>query len=267
MAIDDSLEDHLIPAPTGPFLIPATPPEDAEGEPVDFSLVLPTFNESANIGPMLEAVITLLTPLPCRFEVIVVDDDSPDHTWQSALRKCLQDPRIRVIRRVGERGLSSAVIRGWQVARGDWLGVIDADLQHPPEILLQLLEALKEDRADLAVATRHRPGGGVSDWALRRRIISRGAQALGLLLLPRVISRVSDPMSGCFILRRNGIAERPLHPQGYKILIEILAAGRFPRIHEAPYVFRERTDGESKLTHTVYLDYLRQLARLRFRRK
>jgi dolichol-phosphate mannosyltransferase len=250
----------LIPAPTGPFVVP---PARAA---LDLSLVLPTFKEAGNIQAMLRALLELLEPAGFSFEILVVDDNSPDGTWEKAQEISREEPRVRVIRREEERGLSSAVIRGWQVARGEILGVMDADLQHPPEILLEMRNRLRENAADLIVASRHQPGGGVSDWALSRRVISRGAQALGLAILPEVISRVSDPMSGCFLMRRAGITGIPLQPTGYKILLEILARGRFPTVHEAPYVFRERTDGESKLTRQVYLDYLRQLISLRLRR-
>jgi dolichol-phosphate mannosyltransferase len=105
------------------------------------------------------------------------------------------------------------------------LGVIDADLQHPPELLLKLWGEIKRG-GDLAVASRHVEGGGVSDWSVIRRFLSRGAQTLGLIILPEVIGRVSDPMSGYFMVRRRCIAGRTLSPLGYKILIEVLARGK-----------------------------------------
>jgi dolichol-phosphate mannosyltransferase len=167
------------------------------------------------------------------------------------------------MQRVEERGLSTAVIRGWQAARGEVLGVIDADLQHPPELLLKLWGEIKRG-GDLAVASRHVEGGGVSDWSVIRRFLSRGAQTLGLIILPEVIGRVSDPMSGYFMVRRRCIAGRTLSPLGYKILIEVLARGRVPWIGEVGYVFQEREEGESKVTSKQYIDYLRHLVRLRF---
>ena len=166
------------------------------------------------------------------------------------------------MRRQGERGLSSAVIRGWQAARGDILAVIDADLQHPPEVTVELSREM-ERGADLVVATRYVPGGGVSDWSLLRRFISRGAQLIGLVILPGVVGRVTDPMSGYFMVRRSAIQGVELHPLGYKILIEVLGRGRCRWIGEVPYVFRERDQGESKVTRKVYIDYLRHLLRLR----
>ena len=191
-----------------------------------------------------------------------MDDNSPDRTWEIAQGLMVDYPRLRVMRRQTERGLSTAVVRGWQVARGEVLAVIDADLQHPPEVTLALWHEI-EAGADLAVASRHVEGGGVSDWAAHRRVLSRGAQLLGLFLLPSVVGRVSDPMSGYFMLRRDAIAGRTLSPLGYKILIEVLARGHIRWIGEVGYVFRERTEGKSKVTTTQYVEYLRHLAGLR----
>jgi dolichol-phosphate mannosyltransferase len=204
-------------------------------------------------------------PLGGAYELIVVDDDSPDRTWEVAAAAMASHPRLRVMRRKGERGLSTAVIRGWQAARGEVLGVIDADLQHPPEATLALWREI-EAGADLAVASRHVAGGGVSDWAFHRRALSRGAQALGLMLLPGVLGRVSDPMSGYFMVRRGAVAGKTLSPLGYKILVEVLGRGDIGRIGEVGYVFREREDGASKVTWRLYVAYLRHLVRLRLGR-
>src|SRR6476469_8893867 len=157
--------------------------------PIRFSLVIPTYNESKNIKEIVELLSQQLDKaIPGAYELIVVDDDSPDCTWAVALELMPQYPQLRVMRRVDERGLSTAVIRGWQAARGETLGVIDADLQHPPELLLKLWADI-EKGADLAITSRNVEGGGVSDWSLIRRLLSRGAQTLGLMILPEVISR------------------------------------------------------------------------------
>lgn len=255
----------LLPITLGSLQIPKFPPVSQTycERAVFFSLVIPTYNEGKNI----KAIVTLLShlldeALPGDYELIVVDDDSADRTWELAQALTPNYPQLRVLRRQGERGLSTAVIRGWQVATGQVLGVIDGDLQHPPEILLQLLAGIEEG-ADLAVASRHVKGGGVSSWSLPRRILSRGAQILGLTILPTVVGRVSDPMSGYFLLRRSAIAGRTLNPLGYKILIEAIARGDINRITEVGYVFRERRKGESKVTWRQYVDYLRHLLRLR----
>jgi dolichol-phosphate mannosyltransferase len=249
----------LVPCPTGPLVVA---PREAASGPL-LSLAIPTLNEVANVRELVERLVGLLEPaLGEKYELIIVDDDSPDRTWEVALALSVEYPRVRVIRRQGERGLGSAVIRAWQVARGDVLAVMDADLQHPPEANLALYAGMQRG-ADLAVASRHVEGGGLSDWSLFRRLLSRGAQLLGLLVLPGVLGRISDPMSGYFMIRRSAIEGVPLTPLGYKILIEVVARGRVRWIDEVGYVFRERADGASKVTTGIYLQYLQHLARLR----
>jgi len=228
-----------------------------------FSLVVPTYNESKNISALIKIVSGLLDKiLPDDYELIIVDDDSPDRTWEVATKLKPNYPHLKVIRRQGEKGLSTAVIRGWQDAVGDFLGVMDGDLQHPPGVLEGLLKAM-DNGVDMAIASRHVEGGGVSDWSAIRRLISRGAQLIGLVLLPEVLSRVSDPMSGYFIVRREAIEEQTLEPLGYKILIEVLARGRVERIAEVGYVFQERKQGASKMNWQTYVEYLLHLVKLR----
>jgi dolichol-phosphate mannosyltransferase len=239
-----------------PLLSPPSPPY--------LSLVIPTYNEGHNIDRLLAHLSQLLDPLlPQDYELIVVDDDSPDRTWQIAEGLRDRYPQLQVIRRQQERGLSTAVIRGWQAASGEVLGVMDGDLQHPPEILARLLYEVKQG-ADLAVASRHVEGGGVSTWSIARRLLSRGAQVLGLVILPGVLGRLTDPMSGYFLVKRGAIAHRPLSPVGYKILIEVVGRGNIQQIGEVGYVFQERQAGASKVTWRQYRDYLHHLLRLRF---
>lgn len=252
----------LVACPTGPLIVPHTPP--GEESAIRLSLVVPTYNESKNIPTLIEQLEALFDPvLGDAYEIIVVDDNSPDRTWALALELAGSHPRVRVIRRDTERGLSTAVIRGWQVARGEILAVMDADLQHPVEANLGLLREMDRG-ADLAAASRHIEGGGLSDWSLIRRLLSRGAQLIGLLLLPGVLGRLSDPMSGYFMVRRSALAGVELDPLGYKILIEVVARGRVRWIGEVGYVFRERTEGESKVTWRLYVQYLRHLLKLRW---
>ena len=261
--------------PSGSLRIPARPTAQTVGDdsqpmlvalpPVQFSLVIPTYNEGQNIKDIIGLLSDLLDEaIPDDYELIVVDDNSPDRTWELTQALKPDYPQLRVMRRVEERGLSSAVIRGWQTARGRVLGVIDADLQHPPEVLPKLLASI-EQGADLAVASRHVEGGGVSEWSIVRRFLSRGAQVLGLIVLPRVVGRVSDPMSGYFLVRRQALAGPILNPMGYKILIEVLGRGNIEQIAEVGYVFQERQEGESKVTWKQYAEYLLHLLRLRSR--
>ncbi|MFB2768377.1 glycosyltransferase [Pelatocladus sp. BLCC-F211] len=249
----------LLAVPSGTLQIPESPSQEL----IWFSLVIPTYNEAANIEKIIQRLTQLLDErIPGNYELIVVDDDSLDGTWQVAQSLMQQYPQLQVMRRQHERGLSSAIIRGWQVAKGSILGVIDGDLQHPPHVLLQLLDAIVQG-VDLAVASRHVDGGGVSSWSLTRRFLSRGAQLLGLVILPSVVGRVSDPMSGYFLLRRQSIANVTLNPVGYKILLEVIGRGQIKQIAEVGYVFCERKQGESKVTWKQYLEYIHHLLRLR----
>lgn len=249
----------LIPVPFGSLTIPQT----TETTSLEFSLIIPTYNERENVPEMVNILSQLLdSTIPGEYELIVVDDNSPDGTWKIAQNLTVEYPQLRVMRRETEKGLSTAVVRGWQVARGKVLGVIDADLQHPPEILLQLWHEM-EQGADLAVASRHVDGGGVSEWSVVRRFLSRGAQMLGLIILPEVIGRLSDPMSGYFMVRRDAIAGKFLSPVGYKILIEVTGRGAIRWIGEVGYVFRERQAGASKVTWKQYIEYIQHLLRLR----
>jgi dolichol-phosphate mannosyltransferase len=262
MTQNPTAHDALLPAPPGPLIV--TPLDPDLGAPLLLSVIVPTFNEALNIDRLVTELAQLLDgPFGRRYEIIVVDDDSPDRTWELALKLMDERPSLRVMRREAERGLSSAVIRGWQVARGEVLCVIDADLQHPPKVALALYRVI-ERGAQMAVASRHLEGGGVSDWSVTRRIVSRTAQIMGLLILPGVVGRVSDPLSGYFMIRRSAIEGAELNPLGYKILIEVMARGRFPWVGEVPYVFSERAHGGSKASARVYIDYLRHLLRLRF---
>ncbi|MGB3536437.1 MAG: glycosyltransferase [Microcoleaceae cyanobacterium] len=251
----------LLVEPSG--LLRVLPQGAIEPSMIELSLIIPTYQESDNITQLIQRLTQLLDPiLPARYELIIIDDDSPDHTWQVALNLSRRYPQLQVMRRRTQRGLSTAVIRGWQVARGSILGVIDADLQHPPETLIELLANINAG-ADLAVGSRHVHQGGVSDWSLTRRFLSRGAQVLGLILLPGILGRVSDPMSGYFMVRRDTIAGRTLSPKGYKILIEVLGRGNIGFIAEVGYIFQERTEGASKVTWKQYIEYLQHLLQLR----
>ena len=254
----------LLAPPTGALEVAAQPARTAQDQSsVMLSLVIPTYNESSNVPKIVEQLTQLLDNFIFEnYELILVDDNSPDLTWQVAQSLTEKYPQLYVMRREKEKGLSSAVIRGWQAANGSVLGVIDADLQHPPEILLKLLSAMT-DGADLAVASRHVEGGGVSDWSVVRRFLSRGAQVLGLIVCPAVVGRVSDPMSGFFMVRRSAIAGSRLNPLGYKILLEVIGRGQIGDIAEVGYVFQERSEGESKVTWKQYFEYIGHLVRLR----
>ena len=254
----------LLPISTGDLLIEPLPP--TIDRDIQLSLIIPTYQERNNIAQIVQQLTSELDRLiPNGYELIVVDDNSPDRTWELAQDLTEQYPHLRVLRRTKERGLATAVVRGWQTARGQILGVIDADLQHPPEVLRQLWQAIGSG-ADLAIASRNVEGGGVSEWSLLRRCLSRGAQLLGLIILPETIGRVTDPMSGYFLLRRETIASKVLSPVGYKISIEVIGRGDIGKIVEVGYEFQERQTGNSKVTGRQYLEYIQHLFRLRLAR-
>jgi dolichol-phosphate mannosyltransferase len=252
--------DILLPTPEGELSVPSLPGGQSR---IKLSVVIPTYNESENILLVVQKLDGALRGCGLgSYEIIIVDDDSPDGTWKTAIDVARVTPNVFVVRRTTARGLATAVVRGWQSARGEYLAVIDGDLQHPPEVIVQLWRRL-ELGADLAVASRHVPGGGTSDWGLLRRAVSRAAQLIGLLILPDVVGRVSDPMSGYFVVRRSRVENIALKPVGYKILIEVLARCSIGRVSEVGYVFIERSTGASKATMRVYWEYLAHLMQLR----
>lgn len=229
---------------------------------IEVSLVVPTYDEADNIGDLLRGLHAALKATGFGFELIVVDDDSPDETWRVAARLATEIPELTVIRRKEATGLATAVIGGWSYAHGRLLGAIDGDGQHPPNVIVDLLASMGEG-ADVAVASRHLPEGGMVGWSAARRLLSRGAQTLGQLLLPGTVGRVTDPMSGYFLLRRDIVAGTEMDPVGYKILLEVLARCDVRRLVESPYVFLQRTAGRSKVAVGHYVSYLRHLLRLR----
>ena len=230
---------------------------------VDLSVVIPTFNESYGISKILRSLHSSLTELQIKFEIILVDDDSPDNTWEIAAELLEEIPELTVIRRVGAKGLATAVICGWQHSNGRLLGVMDGDGQHPVGVVRDLFTVFSDKNNEVAIASRYLPHGGIKKWSLSRRLLSRGAQTLGQLLLPGAIGTINDPMSGFFIVKRSIITKTELDPVGYKILLEILARSQANKIQEVPYVFLERSSGKSKVAISHYSSYLRHLLRLR----
>ncbi len=220
------------------------------------SIVVPTYNERDNLPLLLERIREALTEIS--YEVIIVDDDSPDGTWRLAeeLAKT-RYPWLRVVRRKGERGLATAVLRGFREARGEYVAVMDADLQHPPETLLEMVKNAVEKAADVVIASRYVSGGGVEGWSKARLLVSRTAGLLAYLLLPEARA-TTDPMSGFFLVRRGLLNNciTSLRPRGYKILLEILVKCKPAKVIDVPYVFRRRVFGKSKLGFKTIIDYL-----------
>jgi dolichol-phosphate mannosyltransferase len=171
-----------------------------------------------------------------------------------------QDPRVRLLVRKGERGLSGAILHGWQNTDAGILGVMDADLQHPPELLPQLLDAIQGGQ-DMVIGSRYTPGGGVGGWNPVRKLLSSAAVWVTWPLQRRRI-RAKDPMSGFFMLRRNCMERIPFQRTGFKLLLEILVRGHIRSIAEVPFAFGSRYRGASKANFRVAWDYGLLLIRL-----
>jgi dolichol-phosphate mannosyltransferase len=224
------------------------------------ALVIPTLCEAENIGRLLDRVRSVLDPLHISYEILVVDDDSRDGTGAIVSRIASEDPRVRLLVRKGERGLSGAILHGWQRTDASVLGVMDADLQHPPELLPQLVFAMREGR-DLVIGSRYSPGGDLGKWNPIRRMLSAAAVWVTLPLQgPRV--RTMDPMSGFFMVRRRCLPEIDFQRSGFKLLLEILVRGNFESVKEVPFAFGLRYRGASKANFKVAWDYGLLLARL-----
>jgi dolichol-phosphate mannosyltransferase len=224
---------------------------------VELSLIVPTYNERGSLIPLVERIHRALSN--CIYELIVVDDDSPDGTAELAESLAEKYP-IKVIRRKNERGLATAVVEGTKHALGSVLGVIDADLQHPPEVIPELLQKIWGG-ADIAIATRYIKGGGTQGWSLPRRIVSKAATGLAHLLLP-VTRKIKDPLSGFFLAKREVVDGIKLKPTGYKILLEVLVKGRIGEVAIVPYTFGARAAGCSKFGFREQMSYLKHLYRL-----
>lgn len=226
-------------------------------EKIEVSLILPTRNEAANIAEAIRRAANMLQDRV--FEIIVVDDNSPDGTSAIVRDLAAHDPRIRIIERLGRRGLASACIEGAMASSGQVIAVMDADLQHDEAILPSLVSAVASGEAELAVGTRYAGGGGTGDWDETREKQSALATRLASFVLK---TPLSDPMSGFFAVRADlfrDFAPR-MTGRGFKILLDIVfAAKRRLRIVEIPFVFRVREDGESKLDTAISVQFLMML--------
>jgi dolichol-phosphate mannosyltransferase len=230
----------------------------AKTKPPELAVIIPTFNERDNVAAILERIEDALPGVP--WEVIFVDDDSSDGTGSVLHSVCRNDQRVRALRRIGRRGLASAVVEGVLSTSTPYVAVMDADMQHDERLLPPMLVALREDQADLIIGSRYKERGGLGDLDDRRQKISQIATRLS-----RVVIRadLTDPMSGFFMCRREVFesAVRNLSLQGYKILLDLIASSDpKPRLLELPYVFRSRLYGKSKLDSLVALEYLTLLA-------
>ncbi len=226
------------------------------------SIVVPTYNEKDNVGNLVNQIDYALRGID--YEVIFVDD-STDETPDVIQQVMEENGKVRMEHRTTEKGLATAVLRGFHLAEGDYVAVMDADLQHPPAILKSMYAVL-ETGVDFCVPSRFIPGGSDGGLGPYRKLVSAVARYIGKFLLP-CLRKISDPTSGLFMFRREVIRNADMRPIGWKILVEVLATGTLATVVEIPYKFQARPAGESKLSSKVTKEYLIQIKDLRKRGK
>lgn len=237
------------------------PEAGTEGNvPEKLALIIPTLREAANIRGVLEHTRSVLDPLGIRYELIVVDDDSDDGTGEIVSAIALEDPRVRLIVRKGAKGVAGATLLGWQNTDATILGEMDADLQHPPELLPALISAILEGH-DAAIGSRYAEGGSLGDWNPARKLLSAAALWVALPVQRKKI-RAKDPTSGFFLVRRECVDQIEFQRTGFKLLLDVLVRGRVGSIKEVPFEFRSRDRGASKATFQVACEYAGLLAKL-----
>jgi dolichol-phosphate mannosyltransferase len=224
------------------------------------ALIIPTLYEAGNIAALLGSVQLVLDSICVDYEILIVDDDSRDGTAEIVRAIAAHDPRIRLLVRKGPRGLSGAILHGWEHTDAPIVGVMDADFQHPPELLPKLVAAVFSG-CDLAVGSRYIADGRLGQWNPLRKL----ASAVAVLItgpIQRLGLRASDPMSGFFLVRRDCLRGIPFQQSGFKLLLDILARARISSVREIPFTFGQRRRGRSKANLRVALEYCRLLARL-----
>ena len=225
----------------------------AVGSGPELSIIVPTFNERDNIAELIGCLAACLGNRS--WEVVFVDDDSPDGTADLVREHAAADSRVRCLQRIGRRGLSSACVEGMLATQALYLAVIDADLQHDERLLPQMLDTLKQGDADIVVGSRYAPGGDIGDWDARRARMSQLAVRLSRAVVP---AELTDPMSGFFMMRRS-VLDQSVHQLsriGFKLLTDLFASHPEPlRFKELAYRFRVRRAGESKLDSVTAWDY------------
>lgn len=218
---------------------------------------MPTYNERERLPALVEAIFAAYATESLEAELIIVDDNSPDGTGAVA-DELARRHRITVLHRAGKLGLGTAVVEGFHAARAPIVGVIDADMSHPPHLLPRMLAVLQQRGADVVVASRYIPGGGTRNWPRSRLWMSRLA-----CLMARGLTPVRDATSGFFLIRRDLARGVDIKAGGFKICLELLVRGRPSRVIEVPYAFENRTAGESKMNLKEATGYFHQLRALR----
>lgn len=232
------------------------PSQQAGGaaRPLELSIVVPTFNERENVVPLLDRLRAVLQDTV--FEVVFVDDDSPDGTAQLVREIGRTESRVRVIQRIGRRGLASAGLEGMLSSSAPYLAMMDADLQHDESALPRMLELIRSGQYDLVIGSRNIQGGGMGGFARERVMLSQFGRRVSKLVGKH---ELTDPMSGYFVLTRGFFEEvmRRTTGVGFKLLLDLVASSPRPlRLAEVPYIFQARQRGESKLDVNVAMEYL-----------
>ncbi len=221
------------------------------------SVIVPTYNEAGALRQLVERIRAAMEESAIAFEIVVVDDNSPDGTGRLADELAQSEP-VRVLHRAGKAGLASAVLDGLQLASGDLVAVMDGDLSHPPEVIPAMVLSLSDgSEVDLAVGSRYVDGGGIEDWPLRRTIVSEVAN-----WMTRPVTPIRDATSGFFVIRRSALEGVVLDPIGFKIGLETFARANYRSYVEVPYLFTDRKYGASKFGLREVWLFLRQLLNL-----
>jgi len=220
------------------------------------SLVVPTYNERDRLPELVRTIADAFAAGGLHGELVIVDDNSPDGTGPLADELAAHYP-ITVVHRPGKLGLGTAVIDGFSASRSRLVGVIDADLSHPPELVPRMVDVLLREQADVVIGSRYVPGGGTRNWELSRVLMSKFA-----CLLARGLTPVRDATSGFFVMKRELAEGVTISAGGFKICLELLIRSAPAKVIEVPYVFTGRTAGESKMNLNEALGYLAQLRNL-----
>lgn len=224
---------------------------------IDVSLIIPTYNEAKNIPFLVEEIFDSIDKSKVNLEFIIVDDNSPDGTGKVAESLADKYP-IKVINRLRKLGLGTAVTEGFNLSSREYVGVMDGDMSHNPIILNQMIISLTDN--DIAIGSRFEKGGDIEgNWGLHRRIIAKSGK-----LMAQILTKVTDPLSGYFFMKKDVINGINLKTKGYKILLEILVKGKYEKVKEFPYVFRMRKHSVSKLNTKEFLLFLGQIIKYSF---
>jgi dolichol-phosphate mannosyltransferase len=233
----------------------------SSASPPSLSIIVPTYNERDRLAELVSAIFAAYAAAGLDGQLIVVDDNSPDGTGALA-EELAADRKISVVHRSGKLGLGTAVIAGFGVADAPVVGVMDADMSHPPGLVPRMFAVMQQADADVVVASRYIPGAGTRGWSVVRLLVSQLA-----CLAARGLTPVRDATSGFFLIRKELAQGVRISAGGFKICLELLVRGRPSTVIEVPYVFEGRTAGESKMNAREALGYLVQLRDLyRFQR-